>query len=54
MNVTVMNMPESVKRYVVARAVNGTLWFWGTWDSKAEADSVANEIGGVIVENPEA
>ncbi len=53
MNVTVNNMPESVKKYVVARAVDGTLWYWGTWNDKAEAERVADEIDGLVVEKSE-
>ena len=53
MTVNVMNMPESVKKYVVARAVDGTLWYWGTWNDKAEAERVADEIDGLVVENAE-
>ncbi|MDE5559012.1 MAG: hypothetical protein K2J32_15210 [Ruminococcus sp.] len=42
------------KRYIVARTHNGELYFWEAWDEKAEAKKAANEICGVVVENPEA
>lgn len=49
------NMPDYAdsKRYIVARTYNGELYFWGAWDEKAEAKKTANEIGGVVLENPE-
>ena len=43
--------PELIKKYVVARWADGELWFWGTWDDNKRANEVAEEIGGIVVEN---
>lgn len=49
----VMNVKEYAKdkRYIIARDVDGTLWFWGACDDEEKAEQIANEIGGVVVEN---
>lgn len=47
----VNNIPEDAERYIVARVFEGELWYWGSWDNKNKAHDVAEEIGGVMVEN---
>lgn len=47
----VNNIPEDAERYIVARVFEGELWYWGSWDDKNKAHEVAEEIGGVMVEN---
>jgi len=51
----IKNMPAYVAkyRYIVARKVGdwGDLWFYGAWDDAEKAQEVANEIGGVVIEN---
>lgn len=49
----VMNVKEYAKskRYIVAREVDGTLWFWGACDDMEQAEQTAKEIGGVVVPN---
>ena len=38
--------------YIVARDVDGELWFWGAWDDRNKANEVALELGkGVVIEN---
>ena len=51
--VSVFNLPPDYKKYVVARYVDGKLWFWGSWDDKDRADEVAEEIGGIVTERIE-
>lgn len=48
----VRNKPDySLSRYVVARAVDGDLWFYGTWDKFSDAFRVAKELeNGVVLE----
>ena len=47
--VKVNNLPTTAKPYIVARAVDGDLWYWGSWDDEEHAHTVANEIGGIVV-----
>ncbi len=37
------------KRYIVARSLDGELWFWGAWDDEEKAKQAAAEIDGVVV-----
>ena len=49
----VNNMPKyaETKKYIVARRVDGELWFWGAWDDRNTANEVALEIGGITLRN---
>lgn len=38
-------------KYIVARRVDGELWFWGAWNDLNKANEVALEIGGEVVTN---
>lgn len=51
MGVRVNNLPAYAegKRYIVARNLDGELWFWGAWDDEAKARQAAVEIDGVVV-----
>lgn len=47
----IQNKPEyDLSKYIVARPVDGLLWFWGTWDDLNEAMKVAKIVCGVVVE----
>ena len=48
---TIQNVPEYAKnyKYIVARRVDGELYFWGAWNDRNKANEVAIEIGGVVV-----
>lgn len=50
MDKKINNLPSNYWRYVVARKVDGELWFWGSWASESEAYRVAStfENGEVI------
>lgn len=53
MIVNVKNVPESVRRWVVARYDENTkaLWYYGSWDEKADAEKVVDELyNGLLVE----
>lgn len=43
------NMPANCKKYIVAREVNGILWYYGSWDDAQKAYSVALEIHGKFI-----
>ena len=49
----VKNTPKTLSSgFMVARLVDGELWYYGTYEEKDRADSVAQEIGnGVVLEN---
>jgi len=49
----VNNLPATHKTYVVARAVEGELWYWGSWDDEETAHTIANEIDGIVVYDEE-
>ena len=55
MNVKVNNMPESAthRKWIVARAVEGDVWFYGAWayDHEEDARAQAREVDGFVVEN---
>lgn len=55
MNVKVNNMSESAKhcKWIVCRAVDGDVWFYGAWkyDHEEDAYKQAREVGGFVVEN---
>lgn len=36
-------------QFVVARRVNGELWFWGAWNDRNTANTVADELGNGVV-----
>ena len=37
---------------LVARDVDGELWFWGAWDDRNKANEAALELGnGIVIEN---
>ena len=56
MLVHVENLPQNVDkfRYLVVRAVEGTVWFYGAWykDQAKDALAQAAEVDGFVVENP--
>lgn len=35
--------------FIVARAVNGLLWFYGAWNDRDTAQAVACELGNGVV-----
>lgn len=54
MKVFVRNTPAGpCEKYVVARVVDGELWYWGAWSDMNEAYAMAKMLGGVVCENSE-
>lgn len=49
---TVRNVPAYAYEYAywVAREVEGSLWFYGAYDTADRAHDVAVTVGGVVVE----
>lgn len=50
----IQNVTEYAKnyKYIVARRVDGELWFWGAWNDRNKANDVAEElVNGVVVVN---
>lgn len=49
----IINAPDDAFDYefVVAREVDGDLWFWGKFTDGFKAEQVALEIGGLIIHN---
>lgn len=49
----IQNMPEYANHYefVVAREIDGELWFWGAYADGYKANQVAHDITGVIIHN---
>ena len=49
--VKIKNMPDSPRKYIVARAVQGDLWYYASWDEKDKAEQCKEEFeNGVIAE----
>ncbi len=44
------NAPNKLNRFVVARVVDGELWFYGSFDIADRAEEARNEIDGLILE----
>jgi len=53
MKVFINNLPNSLKRFVVARNCEGELWYWGTWDNVHDATAAAIDISGLVYEQDE-
>ena len=47
------NKPEYADHYefMVARQIDGELWFYGAYRNGFKADQIASEIGGVVIHN---
>jgi hypothetical protein len=48
----IKNMPDYASEfpYIVAREVEGELWFWGVYEDGKRADEVAGQINGIVLE----
>lgn len=48
--IKINNMPESVKNpYIVLRQDNGSVWYYGAYNDKRQAESIARDIGNGFV-----
>lgn len=53
-NNTPLSIIRSSGKFVVARDVNGALWYYGTYETEERANEVVEELGdGVILETAE-
>ena len=44
----IVNIDTELKEFTVARYWDGSYWYWGSWDSADDAESVAKEVGGTV------
>lgn len=52
MEVTVQNVTEGKSKYVVARLVEGKLWYYGRFKTEGEAEKCAGEFdNGLVLED---
>ena len=52
MEVTVQNVTEGKYKYVVARLVEGKLWYYGRFETEGEAEKCAGEFdNGLVLED---
>lgn len=49
MSVKVNNLPLHYGPYIVARAVEGELWFWSSYEDEELAHINAIEVDGIVV-----
>lgn len=50
----VNNLDAEHERFVVARVVDGELWYWGSWNTDEAAIRVAQQFdNGVVVDMEE-
>lgn len=47
--VMVHNVPEHAEGYIVARVSDGSLWYWGCWEKKEDAEECASTVDGIVV-----
>ena len=48
----VNNLPANITQYshIVARPVDGELWFYGAWHDSRGAEAQAREVEGIVLE----
>lgn len=49
--VEVNNVPDDALDYIVARWSKETssLWFWGSWETKEQANEISKLVDGIVV-----
>ena len=49
----VSNLPDDYKKfpYIVARRVNGVLWYWGAFKNRNQANEIALAYNGITLES---
>jgi hypothetical protein len=47
----VNNVPDDALDYIVARWSKETssLWFWGSWETKEQANEISKLVDGIVV-----
>ena len=43
------NVPATIRTWIVAREVDGELWFWGSWNDCETAQDAARQVGGIVI-----
>ncbi len=46
---TIYNLPENHKKYIVVRDVDGDFYYWGSYDDVMRAMTVAVDVDGLVV-----
>lgn len=54
MNVNNLPAYAFAHHWIVARDIDGALWFYGAYDDREKADKVAETVSGIVVENSAA
>lgn len=49
LNELINNLPNTYKKYIVARVEDGQLQYWGSWDSLAIAEDTVKIIDGILL-----
>jgi len=47
--VKIKNMPSNPRKYVVARVVNGELWYYATFDAEDRAEKCRKEFDNALI-----
>lgn len=51
--VNVHNLPQNPNKYIVAKLNSGELWYWGSWETRDQAEQCIrdnNFDNGIVVE----
>lgn len=51
--IDINNMPAKHGHFIVVRNVEGTLWYYASWNEKEKAEQMAEEVDGIVVEDCE-
>ena len=49
--ISVNNAPTVIEPYIVVKAINGAVWYYGQYEPREKALEVAREVNGFIAEN---
>ena len=48
-SITVHNVDEDCKKYMVARICDREMWYWGSYDTLEDAEKTAEQIDGMVL-----
>lgn len=49
LNESIINLPNTYKKYIVVRVEDGKMWYWGSWDSLDIAKDIVKIIDGILL-----
>lgn len=49
LNESIINLPNTYKKYIVVRVEDGKMWYWGSWDSLDIAEDNVKIIDGILL-----